>query len=262
MTSTYNANTTLHSAYVLHCRPYRETSVIVDLLTEHDGRVAAIMRGVRTAKSKHRSLLQPFTPLLVSWYGSREMKNLKTVEGAGHALRLSGAALMSGLYLNELLVRLLRAEESHHQLFVYYQQTLQALLQATAQQASVEPVLRNFEYQLLADLGYGFEFPETVLADIDDEESKTAASRFLFSHDSEFVAINGEVATDWQSRMFSASALGAMARSDFSLPATRREAKRLMRLALAPLLGDKPLRSKELFRGLSAKSSSNGDNGA
>ena len=200
------------------------------------------MRGVRSAKSKHKNLLQPFIPLWVSWYGGGELKSLKTVESAGAATALGGTSLMSGLYLNELLVRLLRAEAAHHELFVFYRETLQALSLAVRDSTLVEPILRRFEYQLLVDLGYGFAFPDEVTAD-----ETIVEQQFLFSHDSEFVPVTNPVTADWRSRLFSGSALAAIARNDFSAQDTRREAKRLMRLALAPLLGDKPLRSRELF---------------
>lgn len=229
-----NSPAELHQAYVLHTRSYRETSLIVDFLVPDVGRISAVVRGARRPKSPQRSLLQPFARLLISWYGKGELKTLKLLESDNQFMSLQGRALFSGLYLNELLVRLIKAEEPCESLFNDYQQALLEL----AQTKPVEPVLRCFEKQLLQTLGYWMGFP--------DSEAEQA-SCFYFDTDSHWLPMTTAPTQAQQPRCFLTADLAAIAQDDYSADETLRAAKRLMRLALAPLLGDKPLSSKSLF---------------
>lgn len=229
-----NSRAELHQAYVLHTRSYRETSLIVDFLVPDVGRISAVVRGARRPKSPQRSLLQPFARLLISWFGKGELKTLKLLESDNQFISLQGRALFSGLYLNELLVRLIKAEEPCETLFNDYQQALLAL----AQVKPVEPVLRCFERQLLQTLGYWLSFPE---------KSTDQASCFYLDTDSQWLPLTTVPTQAQQPRCFLAADLAAIAQDDYSADETLRAAKRLMRLALAPLLGDKPLSSKTLF---------------
>ena len=135
-------------AYVLHSRAYRENSALVDFLTPQ-GRLRAVLR---SARGKAGSLARPFVPLDVEFRGRGELKNVGRMESAGIAAWLEGEALFSGLYLNELLIRLLPAEDPHPGVFDHYAATLAAL----AEKRALEPLLRSFEWRLLDDLGYGF----------------------------------------------------------------------------------------------------------
>src|SRR5690606_16075521 len=137
------------TAFILHSRPYKETSALVDLFTLQHGRLRAVLRG---ARGKVGSLARPFAPLDLELRGRAELKSVSRVESAGRANLLSGDALFSGLYLNELLIRLLPAEVPQPELFEHYRLTLQAL----AERRPLEPLLRAFEWRLLDDLGYGF----------------------------------------------------------------------------------------------------------
>lgn len=224
----------LHRAYVLHTRSYRETSLIVDFLVPEVGRVSAVVRGARRPKSPLRSLLQPFGRILISWYGKGDLKTVKVLESDNHLMPLQGRALFSGLYLNELLVRLIRVEESIESLFEHYEQALKQLSQA----ASVEPVLRCFEKHLLQTLGYWLSFPT---------RADTSIVCFYFSVDSQWIALTSTPTSSQKPRCFLAADLAAIEQDDYSAAQTLRAAKRLMRLALTPLLGDKPLKSKDLF---------------
>jgi len=228
-----NSPAELHQAYVLHTRSYRETSLIVDFLVPDVGRISAVVRGARRPKSPQRSLLQPFGRLLISWYGKGELKTLKVLESDNQLSQLQGRSLFSGLYLNELLVRLIKTEEPCETLFEDYQQALLALVQGTA----VEPILRRFEQRLLQALGYWFSFPEA------DNQSHY----YYLDTDNQWMSMASVPTQAQQPRCFLAVDLAAIAQADYSADETLRAAKRLMRLALAPLLGDKPLRSKDLF---------------
>ncbi len=141
----------LVSAYVLHQRPYRESSALLEVFAESHGRVGLVARGVRSPKSRQRGDLQPFRPLRLSWSGRGELGTLTGVESDGPSVALHGAALYSGFYLNELLVRLLARHDPHPRLYAQYRASLVQLGLAS----DIEPVLRIFEKRLLEEIGYG-----------------------------------------------------------------------------------------------------------
>lgn len=89
-------------AFVLHSRPFSETSLLLDLFSESEGRVRVLAKGARSRRSQLKGALQPFTPLLVRWSGRGEVKTLRNAEAVSLALPLSGITLYCGLYVNEL----------------------------------------------------------------------------------------------------------------------------------------------------------------
>jgi DNA repair protein RecO (recombination protein O) len=154
------ARVQLEPAYVLHHRPYRDTSRIVDFLTRDHGRITLFARAVRGVKTRHGATLQPFAALLVSWSGSGDGGSLTAVEPApGAPLRAPPPArLMSGFYLNELCLRLLAREVPQPELFVSYAQALAGLVAGESEAA----VLRIFEKRLLEALGLGVDYAHQV----------------------------------------------------------------------------------------------------
>ena len=136
-------------AFVLHRRPFKNTSLLVELFAEGEGRFPAVIRG--GAKSRSSGLVQPFSPLRISWSGRGEVKNLNAVEPDDYQLpSLGGTSLYCGLYLNELLMRLIPRGEAHDQLFADYIRTLSQL----ADDQPLDWTLRLFELGLLLDIGY------------------------------------------------------------------------------------------------------------
>ena len=97
-------------AFVLHSRPWSETSLMLDVFTEESGRVRLVAKGARSKRSTLKGALQPFTPLLLRFGGRGEVKTLRSAEAVSLALPLSGITLYSGLYINELLSRVLEYE--------------------------------------------------------------------------------------------------------------------------------------------------------
>lgn len=216
-------------AYVLHSRAYRESSALVDFLTAQ-GRLRAVLRG---ARGKAGTLARPFVPLDVEFRGRGELKTVGRLEAAGIPNLLSGDALFSGLYLNELLIRLLPAEDPHPALFQHYAMSVLALAQGRA----LEPLLRAFEWRLLNELGYGFAL------DLDlHGQPVVAGGLYRLQTDSGLVPV-GQL----QPGVFQGAELLAMAEADWSVPGALAAAKRLMRQAMAPHLGGRPLVSRELF---------------
>ncbi len=145
---------TAQSAFVLHSRPYRESSALVDFFTP-EGRLRAVLRG---ARGRAGTLARPFVPLEVEFRGRGDLKAVGRLESAGLAYWLDGNALFSGMYLNELLIRLLPAEDAHPAMFEHYVATLPAL----AAKRPLEPILRAFEWRLLTELGYGFALDQDI----------------------------------------------------------------------------------------------------
>lgn len=220
------------AAYVLHGRPYRETSMLVDFLTLEYGKVTAVVRGVRRSTSKWKALVQPFVPVHISWQGRQELKTIRQLEAVGAAVLLKGDALFCGLYLNELLEKSLQSFDPHPELYAYYQYTITELSLAE----DIEGALRTFEHRLLADAGY---LP--MLA------GKVAERQYLLNKGDEFVELCHDDKVDI-SRCFYGWQLAAIAADDYTKYSVRRAAKRLMRLLIEHMLAGKTLRSRALFR--------------
>ena len=231
----------LQPAFILHTRPYRNTSVLVDFLTPEYGRVTAVARGVRSGTKsarQKRAVFQPFTPLLVGWRGKVELKSLNHFEGQGAAYSLTGKALFSALYVNELLCRLVRQQEEGSQLFALYRLTLKTL----QVEQNIDIVLRRFELELLALLGYGIE----LAVDVESGLAVEAGRDYRFFADRGFCATQQGVAEVSAIDLFSGNDLLALSQGNYTLE-VRRVAKRLCRQALHFHLGAKPLKSRELF---------------
>ncbi len=220
------------SAFVLHSRPYRESSALVDFFTPQ-GRLRAVLR---SARGKAGSLARPFVPLEVEFNGRGELKNASRLEASGIAHWLNGDALFSGLYLNELLIRLLPTEVPHPAFFDHYAATLLAL----AEGRPLEPLLRAFEWRLLDELGYGFALDLDIAG-----QPIVAEGLYRLQPDAGLEPV-GQL----QPGLFYGAELLAMAEADWSVPGALAAAKRLMRQALAPHLGGRPLVSRELFMNL------------
>ncbi len=237
MSNPHPKRISLQSAYVLHTRPYRDTSLLVEIFTHDFGRIGLVARGVRTSKSRYASLLQPFTPLLISWSGQGELPTLSGTEVAGVAPKLKGDLLLSGFYLNELLMRLLQRGDAHPRLFETYITALASLAETEEQ----ESILRQFEHRLLQEIGYGLILDHEVM----NGESIDPKSCYRYLPD------RGPVVSSENNEdgiIVHGRTLLAIAQGDYSQSQVRQEAKRLMRAALAVHLGDRPLKSRELFQ--------------
>lgn len=220
--------------FVLHTWPYKETSLIVEVFARSRGRLGILARGARRPRSALRGLLLAFQPLRLSWSGAAELGTLSSAEWSGGEAALSGAGLMCGFYLNELLLRLLPREDPHEALYDAYAAAL-ARLAAGEPQA---PVLRGFERRLLAELGY---------APLLEREAAGAAvepdKRYAYQPDRGPVEAKGG-----SGDMFvRGSTLLDIARDDYRAPETREEALRLMRALIAERLGGQSLHTRAVL---------------
>ncbi|WP_439133859.1 DNA repair protein RecO [Pseudomaricurvus sp.] len=225
----------LQPAYILHSRPFRDTSLILDCLTDDYGRLSLIAKGARSAKSRQRQLCQPFAPLLLSWQGKSSLKTLTSIESRQLPLGLQGEFLFSGLYLNELLTRLVPEQDSCPEIYQSYETALHQL----AEKETLEPVLRAFELRMLEDLGYHLD----LTSDADGAELQPSVVYQWWPEQGWRIASDTITAQN-----FSGAHLLALRDAVFQDPEVLRSAKILTRLLFKPLLGDRPLQSRKLFQ--------------
>ena len=228
----------LQLAFVLHRRDYSNTSLLLELFVSGSGRLPAIAKGAKRKGAASSALLQPFQPLWLGTAGRGEVRTLTRVEAAGPPLGLQGRALVSGFYLNELLVRLLGRHDPHDALFAFYQ----AALSAVAGAGDLETTLRQFELRLLDELGYGLTLDRLAASGAKVEPHLT----YLYDSDQGLrLAVQPQPESGpW----LSGATLLALASGEPLTESQRREARRLLRSVLEPHLGERPLQSRELYR--------------
>lgn len=261
-------------AYILHSRPYRETSLLLELFTCDHGRINVIAKGVRAPKAKARGLLQAFVPLLISCGGKGELLTLKTFEAFGTPLNLQGRRLVSGFYLNELLMRLLHKEDAHPDIFDCYQNTLEQLNNFSEEKAiastpeildtpvnstlkTLQTILRVFEKNLLKGIGYALQLFKEV------ETGKPIKEDTWYFFDPERGPLQVEQNKQFEKNTqlqpnnfrdnpglkmtFLGSSLLALANECFQTQAQLNDAKHLLRHALHLRLGVRPLETRKLL---------------
>ena len=223
----------LEPAYVLHSRSFRETSLIVEAFTREHGRVAVVARGAKSARSRWRNVLQPFRPLLLSWYQKTDLGTLSAADQVASLPPLQGQSLYCGLYLNELLMRLLHRGDPHAEVFERYRHVLTEL----ASEVAPQPVLRVFEKHLLEAIGYA------MLLDREFESGNEVQAQNWY----DFPPDRGPVLAPGPGKnRVSGSALLALHSEDLK-NANLTELRMLMRRVIGYHLGDKPLASLSLF---------------
>ncbi|MGM8849190.1 DNA repair protein RecO [Salinicola sp. V024] len=222
-------------AYLLHKRPYRETSALVDVITLEHGRVRAVAQGVQRAGSKSRSKLQPFAPLHLTWVGDGDLKRLRMMETSQSAVLLAGEGLLCGFYANELLTRALPVGLPAGDVFAIYAWAIERLTRPAERATS----LRRLEITLLETLD-----ADPVFLDLDDAPLDPSVRYTYLPESRRFMPIAAHL-PGWDGR-----SLKLLARGDWDSPGLAGLSKALTRAALAPLLGNQPLRSRELMQRL------------
>ena len=157
-------------AFVLHRYDWSESSLILELLTRHHGRIAVVAKGAKKPSSNFRPVLLPLQPLHVAFGGDAEIRTLKSAEWLGGQVMPTGEALLSGYYLNELLIRLLARDDPHPALFDVYAATVRVLAADAAE--TLQPALRAFELLLLREIGLlpSLDVQTATLAPLDPQE--------------------------------------------------------------------------------------------
>lgn len=225
-------------AWLLHHRPFRDSSRILDVLTRDRGRLSLVARGARSQKSKLKGILRPFLPLSLSWVGRGEMGTLTGADMHGAPISLAGDALLSGYYLNELLLKLTHRFDPQPEVFSLYGRTVARL----AGNPKPAPLLRQFEMELLGLLGYALELEHDAL----ERAELQAGLRY------EYRAGQGAVPVEAQAgeMIFSGSELLAIRRLAFSEPGIQHAASRLLAGVIAYHLDGKELKTRKVLREL------------
>lgn len=242
----------LQPAFVLHRRDFRNTSLLLDVFSARFGRLGLVAKGARRRSAPAGPLLQPFRPLLLSWSGRAELRTLTGVEAAAGPIALKRSGLLCGFYLNELLQRVLARDDPHLQLFDQYTGSLQALAADSDSDADEATTLRHFELQLLQELGYGLVLDHCV----DDGSPIAPHCRYRVDPESgprKFdsradAALEGEPGYSGPpTPLLHGSTLLGLASGELD-PQGQREARELLRAALRPLLGERPMHSRTLYQ--------------
>lgn len=228
----------LEPAYLLHHRPWSDTSRILELMTRSHGRVTLFARGARRPGSTLRGVLQPFIPLLVSWSGRADGGTLTGAEIGGVLRPLPPAQLMSGFYLNELLLRLLPREDRHDRVFDAYADAIGQLAAA----ADHRP-LRVFELILLKELGYGLE----LARDAASGEPLAPDRYYHFQPGRGALAVRD---ADGDPDAIRGREMLAVSCGEFDEPAALAAARRILRAAIAHCLEGRGLHSREVMLAL------------
>lgn len=231
------SETTTHHLYILHTRKYRETSLLTDVFSLEEGRYSLVFRGARSSKSRQLGVLQPFSPILVNVYGKGELRTAGSVDVERQSFRLSGEKLLLGMYVNELLYRVLGRYDQLPVLYSRYENLLRDLEHRDFRTIQ----LREFELSLLSGLGYGITF------DIDTRTGREveADSCYRFVAEQGFASLPAGLPSE---NMVKGRLLLEIARGEYT-DAGERLLKRVIRKSLEPLLGFRPLKSRSMFAG-------------
>ncbi|MDR1012472.1 MAG: DNA repair protein RecO [Coxiellaceae bacterium] len=227
----------LESAYVLHSKPYSDTSLLVELFTKHYGKFTVIAKSARGIKSRFKGALMPFIPLLVTCSGKSDLKTLQQVEISGIGVNLKNYNIFNGFYLNELLIRLLPSHEACSSVFDIYQNTLSSFTNVH----DMEVALRLFEKCLLVNLGYGLQLDRTY-----SNEPILAEEQYGFKFGYGFYRSTQEF-----DAKFSGKSLLALNSGDLVDKSDLKEVKLLLRRVITILLGNNKLKSRDFYKPMS-----------
>ena len=222
--------------WLLHHRPFRDSSRIIDILSRDYGRLSLVARGSRSAKSKLKGILRPFLPLQLSWVIRGDLGTLTGAEMHGAPIALGGDSLMSGYYLNELMLSLLHRHDPQPEIYSVYGAAIDSLNGA----GDVAATLRRFEMEMLGLLGYA------LLLDHEAATGDELEPEQIYEYRVEQGPVAG--GAPGGPMAFTGSELQAIARQDFTDPATLGNAGRLLRHVIAWHLGGRELQSRKVLR--------------
>jgi len=226
-----------HPAYVLHIRPYKNTSVLVDLLTKDFGRFTLIAKGIKQAKSQLKSALQLFQCLSISWHRKSELGILIAAEHKNDINQFSGKSLYLGLYANELINRIVPINDNLPEVYECYSEFL-FKLQHPYQEFQV---LREFEMQLLKVLGYEI----SLRTEVNNNRQILPEKTYQFIPEHGFTQIENDSS---KKICFKGEHILAFASGDYTNPAVLKTAKYITQSSLQVLIGDSRLESRELYK--------------
>lgn len=223
----------LEHGFVLHQRPYRDSSQLLECVTATHGRVGLVARGSRRAGSRQRALLQPFVPLRLSWVRRGELGRLTQVEPDASSYVLDGQRLLAGFYASELLLRLTARGDPNAGVFSCYSRCLAELAGA----ATLVCTLRVFELELLGALGYELELD----GDSATGEPLREDARYVYELEQGLRRVEH---ADADTDSYSGRDLLSLRDRKLDDESSARTAQRLLGRVLRAHLGDRPLQSR------------------
>jgi DNA repair protein RecO (recombination protein O) len=227
----------LTPGYLLHHRPWLDTSRILEVLTREHGRFTVFARGVRGPGAKLAPVLQPFQLLLLSWSGRGEAPQLTGAERAASAASLPQDRLLAAFYLNELLLKLTTPHDALPELFDHYHGTLGELRSG----APLEPALRVFEKRLLEVLGYGLDLSAEARSGLPLEPG----AYYDFHPGVGLLPARGTAAS-----ALCGHSLLSLARETLHDARELEDARRLLQAALGACLEGRPLTTRQVARAM------------
>lgn len=224
------------AAFILHHRPFRDSSQILDLISREHGKLAVVARGSRGARSRLKGVLRPFMPLSMSWVIKSDLGTLTGAEVRGAPLRLTGEALLAGYYVNELVLHFLHRHDPQPEIFDAYADTIETLATSGA---AIAAILRQFEMALLRHSGYAL--------NLGHEAGTSRDLGLAQNYDYRVEQGAVPVSRDEGPLVFTGETLAAIAAQRFDDPAILRAANRLMREVIAYHLDGKELKSRKVL---------------
>ncbi|TXH73607.1 MAG: DNA repair protein RecO [Lysobacteraceae bacterium] len=230
-------------AFVLHARAWRETSLLVEVLSREHGRLGLVARGVQGPK-RHllRAALQPLQHIRFDGVQRGELGQLHAAEAIDLAPRLHGEAMLAGFYLNELMLRLAPRHDAHADLYVLYGETRARL---AAAEWSLAWTLRRFERDLLDALGVGFAWDHDG-----DGVAIDPAARYRLDPEHGARRVFGDPGRGGRGETATGRALLDLARDHEPHATDMPGLRRVIRGVLLHHLGGRGLKSWELIAGL------------
>jgi DNA repair protein RecO (recombination protein O) len=227
----------LTPCYILHRRDYSESSLILEVFSREHGRINLIAKGAKRNKKQQGINHNLYQKYHMSWVAKSELGTLIDIELPSISGSLKAEIMMTGFYMNEILLRLLHKHESHPELFDSYDAAINRLINNMPEQI----VLRYYEKTLLQSLGYGVILDHDVASGESINAEKDYYYKFDFgpsleSNNSDSgVSISGKTLLELDAETLSDSK-------------NINEAKILLRLILDQHLGERPLASRELYQ--------------
>jgi len=225
--------------FLLHSRPFRDSSQLIEIFSRDHGRIGLVARGVRSARSRYRGVLRPFAPLELSWTIAGDLGTLTGVEAAGRLPDLSGDALMAGFYVNELVLKLTHRHDAQPDVYAAYEAAVTGL----AGRPDVEFTLRCFELRLLRAIGYGLDLEHDMVTGLPVEED--AWYRVKATEGVARATADGPDAS-----LYSGAELRDIAAERLQDPALLKRARRILQSALEHCLEGRELNSRRVMRAM------------
>ncbi len=222
--------------YVLHTRPYTESSLLLDVFCRQFGRFMLLAKGARRQKSGMRGVLMPFKPLLLSWAGKGQLPILTAAESQGHLSDMLGKQLHAAYYANELILKLLHRFDAHQDLYDSYDHTVRTLTEGE----DAGTLLRVFEKSLLQEIGFG------LILDHDVETGEGINETANYRYVPQFGPVVTEVANE-NGMQVSGQTLIAMREECFKTSESRQQARILTRNLITQQLGGRELRCRKVM---------------